>query len=462
MTTTQTQISNIFNLMVQLDLRIESYHFGTRWDINRNIYNNFDPKVTKGRMFPAMMFDIPDQVLAIGEPEYDGTEEEVDMLIYFDTLQDHNNDGSANTKNLVEQWDDLKNIATDFMANFVKVIGVDKYNIGHITNPKYIQRPNLHNQKLLTWEVTFTLTHTGPCTEVGKQIDLDLLPATIPETDIEAGANTIDPCDALKASISFDDTCNCLFPSYVFSTAIGNVYDCLSQQQIDDIIDRNSITATFYDGTNEFTNLGTDPSLTFERTDPFSVGVWVLPNDLSGMQGIWSKYMAPTGIFGMIDSGTVRFDLQNNGATNGMILKTPSGLISGGVPFHVLFTTDGNGNIAGSGTYINGVLATKVTVSDTLTDSILTSTDFVLGGLGGGSTFMFNGLLNNFAIFDRELTAVEAVTIHGLGEKDPVYTAIPNLVSHLRLIALNPPDIIGVNNGTSFNQDITNIRKRLI
>lgn len=272
----------------------------------------------------------------------------------------------------------------------------------------------------------------------------------------------IDQCTDLLAQITPDLRCSCVIPSLDFSIGNDIDFDCFSDQQIDDIIDRKSITATFYDGTNEYTNLEIDASLTFERTDAFSISCWVFPNDLSGMQGIWSKYQAPTGIFGMIDNGTVRFDLQNNGGVNGMILKTPSGLISGGVPFHSLITSDGSGTIAGSSIYIDGVLATKDPIADTLTASILTSTDFVLGGLGGGSTFMLSGLLNNFAIFDRELTAVEAALFVPLGEKDPVYTAIPNLVSHLRLTELNPLDIIGVNNGISFNQDITNIRKRLI
>lgn len=185
MSATQTQISNILNLIVQQDARIMSYHFGQRWDIQRNVYNNFDPKVATGRMFPAVLLDVPDKVEGQQEPSYDANDEKTDMLIYFDTLQDYNNDGSANTLNLVEQWDVLKTIAQDFMANLVAVLG--HYKLGaHIEGGvTYIQREMQHKDRLLTWEASFTLKTQTPCTEEQYKVDLQTLPATIPNEDIE-------------------------------------------------------------------------------------------------------------------------------------------------------------------------------------------------------------------------------------------------------------------------------------
>ena len=83
----------------------------------------------------------------------------------------------------------MKNIADDFIANMVVVIGHEKYNIGHISLPKKIQRSNMHNQRLLTWEVSFTLTHTVHCTLEENKIDLGALPNTLQETDIERVGN---------------------------------------------------------------------------------------------------------------------------------------------------------------------------------------------------------------------------------------------------------------------------------
>jgi len=185
MSTTLTQISNIFNLMCQADTRIKFYHYGWRTDINKNVANNFDPKFSTGRQFPAVHLDKPDGFQEGQEPSYLENSETIQMILYFDTLQDYNNDGSANTLNLIEQEDALKIIANDFMANVVEVIGVDKYNIGSIDKPKYIVRSNLHNQKLITWEVSFNFTHQTPCTEDQYKIDLSALPDNIPQTDIE-------------------------------------------------------------------------------------------------------------------------------------------------------------------------------------------------------------------------------------------------------------------------------------
>ena len=185
MTTTLTQVSNVFNLLCQLDSRLLNYHFGWQWDINKEIDNNFDPGNKTGRLFPAVQMDVPDYFQAIEEPNYNGTKEEIKVQLYFYDEQDYNNDSSAKTTNLIEQWTNLKTIAEDFVANYIEAIGPKKYNIGFITNPRYTQRSNLHNDRLILWEVEFILTHIAPCTIESSKINLGLLPQTIKQTDIE-------------------------------------------------------------------------------------------------------------------------------------------------------------------------------------------------------------------------------------------------------------------------------------
>ena len=174
MTTTLTQVSNVFNLLCQLDARLLNYHFGWQWDINKEIDNNFDVGNQTGRLFPAVQMDVPDYFQTIEEPNYDGTKEEIKVLLYFYDEQDYNNDSSAKTINLVEQWTNLKTIAEDFMANYLEAIGPKKYNVGFISNPRYTQRSNLHNDRLIVWEVEFILTHIAPCTVESNKIDLAL------------------------------------------------------------------------------------------------------------------------------------------------------------------------------------------------------------------------------------------------------------------------------------------------
>ena len=83
MTTTLTQVSNLFNLLCQLDSRLLNYHFGWQWDINKEIDNNFDPGNKTGRLFPAVQMDVPDYFQTIEEPNYDGTKEEIKIQLYF-------------------------------------------------------------------------------------------------------------------------------------------------------------------------------------------------------------------------------------------------------------------------------------------------------------------------------------------------------------------------------------------
>ena len=116
--TSQTQISNLFNLMCQFDTRIKGYHYGWRSDINKNIQNNFDPLYETGRQYPAVQFDVPDYANYTEIADYQGNQETLQITLYFDNLQNIENDGTAKVLNLVEQWDELKIIAEDFISNF--------------------------------------------------------------------------------------------------------------------------------------------------------------------------------------------------------------------------------------------------------------------------------------------------------------------------------------------------------
>jgi hypothetical protein len=52
---TITQLSNLFNLIVQNDSDYKFYHYGFPSDMNINISNNFDPTSDTGRLFPYVL-----------------------------------------------------------------------------------------------------------------------------------------------------------------------------------------------------------------------------------------------------------------------------------------------------------------------------------------------------------------------------------------------------------------------
>jgi hypothetical protein len=52
---TITQLSNLFNLIVQNDADYKFYHYGFPSDMNINISNNFDPTSDTGRLYPYVL-----------------------------------------------------------------------------------------------------------------------------------------------------------------------------------------------------------------------------------------------------------------------------------------------------------------------------------------------------------------------------------------------------------------------
>ena len=70
-----------------------------------------------------------------------------------------------------------------------------------------------------------------------------------------------------------------------------------------------------------------------------------------------------------------------------------------------------------------------------------------------GNTFFFAGDIENVFVS----TSSSIGNIYGLGRVDPDYSGVPGIVSWYGMGSLNPQDKIGSNDGTSFNQDGSNI-----
>ena len=182
---TLVQLSNIFNLMVQQpNSGLVYYHYGYRYDINREISNNYDQDNEIGRMFPSLQMDVPNVFNDLQEPELYQVPQDIEMVFYFDNLQDYDNAGDQKTLNTIEQVEVVRQIAREFMANVPFVL--EKYGAGFIkTPPRYIPRSNIANDKLITLECTFVITTTLECVDELKEMDLSLFPATVGKVDLE-------------------------------------------------------------------------------------------------------------------------------------------------------------------------------------------------------------------------------------------------------------------------------------
>jgi hypothetical protein len=131
--------------------------------------------------------------------------------------------------------------------------------------------------------------------------------------------------------------------------------------------------------------------------------------------------------------------------------------IKDGVWYNIIVTQDG----VEPKLYINGVLQTMtltVTTNKTIWFNSLTLNNGYIGRrqLGNYS----QGYIQNTATVDRDITQTEVNEVVALGRTNPDYSALSfasDLVNWWKLNALNPPDEISANNGTSLNMDSSNI-----
>lgn len=171
------------------------------------------------------------------------------------------------------------------------------------------------------------------------------------------------------------------------------------------------------DGVNELIQAPINTAFDLVRTDSMTFECWAKFDSLGVLSRLISKYggLGARGILFMIEGVELRFDLQNNGGLNGLTARTTGANISTGVWYHLAVTYDGSEDTSGINLYVNSIIQTKISVSNTLTGSILAPNNLQIGGLlptGGGFS---DGLFNYVRIWKTELTPAEILTQYNSG-----------------------------------------------
>ena len=190
----------------------------------------------------------------------------------------------------------------------------------------------------------------------------------------------------------------------------------------------NIATSTFYDagkvgqafnfdGTDDYVNIGNVSALNFERTDSFSVGVWVKTADTTtGREILGNGAYSQSGWSVInIDTNQVRFALANSATNRVVIDANPPASYYTGSWTHIVFTYDGTSLASGVKSYMNGALVTQDTVTDALSSSIQTANSFRIG-YGYHTSNVFNGSLDEVRIYNRVLTAAEVKQLYDMGK----------------------------------------------
>lgn len=193
----------------------------------------------------------------------------------------------------------------------------------------------------------------------------------------------------------------------------------------------STVASSLSIGGNEYAVVGDVHPLKFERTDTFSLSVWfktsaatgtrvmITNTDSSPPNNGWELFMDGS-------TGKIGFQLTNTTTTNHMRVDTVSTGFNDGMWHQVVATWDGDvaGGVSGANIYIDGSNEALATVADTLTGTIV-NTSPVQFGARDTFTFDFEGILDDVAIYNKELTSGDITAIYSSGTPADLKTVGP-------------------------------------
>jgi hypothetical protein len=194
----------------------------------------------------------------------------------------------------------------------------------------------------------------------------------------------------IKAWYKFDDD-----PSNGVSDSSGNHYygSCTNCPEL---ISGKFDYAYSFNGIDDYIDLG-DPLFGIDTSDELTISFWINPSSVSGIQEIIERgqYLYPYGI--RLYDGELRFYLRTDHTSPYLSSNT---FFDTGVWYHVVLTYK-NGDRR---MYING----NVDAQDSYTGSISTNQESTyIGNKPVSNKDYFNGLLDEFIIYDRALSEGE-------------------------------------------------------
>ena len=178
----------------------------------------------------------------------------------------------------------------------------------------------------------------------------------------------------------------------------------------------------FYFDDNNRGVLGQDVGY-FERTQPFSVDLWVLPAAVYDEALVFSHREADNAgnagyILRLIDN-RLWFDIAHSRAGNGIAMHTKAPLPVGKWA-HVTLTYDGSSRAKGLTMYVDGAPADVEIFRDNLTRTIIPNGDSNAGddvygvqfGQGGRIKTLKDGAIDEMRVYTKALTPVEVRALH--------------------------------------------------
>ena len=115
-----------------------------------------------------------------------------------------------------------------------------------------------------------------------------------------------------------------------------------------------------------------------------------------------------------MSGGLLQFDIINTPTTDAILVRKSFSSIADNNFHHVTITYDGSSSATGVKFYFDGIQQTDLSILwNSLSSSVLNNQPLTLGALANGNNKM-TGQLDDFQIFNRELSASEVSQLSNL------------------------------------------------
>jgi len=171
-----------------------------------------------------------------------------------------------------------------------------------------------------------------------------------------------------------------------------------------------SARALSFDGVNEYVDMG--DVLGFDRTDPFSISLWVKMTATGNTEPLVSKLQTVGWFLRLMTDGKLEIIFQD--ASSNMIIRRSSTSVGDGNWHHCVMAYDGSNNANGITFYVDNS-PEGVTAMNLPCGSLLNAAELLVGRAGPSVNSYLAGSLDEVAVYNKELSTVEVSAIYNYG-----------------------------------------------
>jgi hypothetical protein len=176
--------------------------------------------------------------------------------------------------------------------------------------------------------------------------------------------------------------------------------------------------ARSFNGSTDYFTATQESLFDFEVSDPFSVSFWfktaTVSNDVIFAK--WNFSVDPGWVVSMRPTGELFIEILNAAVSQDLATETDASF-NDDIWHHGLVTYDGSSDASGQTWYVDGVAVPTTIVANLAPSTILNNNSLQLGAtLSVGSPALhWDGELDEMAVWNRELTANEALEVYRRG-----------------------------------------------